>query len=415
MGKNIQPPGPVDWGTLGPASGGQSAMSCGSSCLLAQPPLPRALCSWPSLIMLSTDSSPHTVPSPPQQRTTWPTTKQEMQERQIQSLGWEDPLEEETANHSSILAWRIPWTGEPGGLQCMGSQRVGHDWETEHTSTYCLSNRSFARRSLCLLSQSSAWGIYSHVHPLLPCLPISGLEGPFLCKPDPSPECWVPSLHLKGIQLSHAPGSSICLLIPSKSVFSTFAQTSLCHENKQIATFLNSTPPPQDSTLIWLCSFSNMIYKLTSWAPSAYPSHSLQSVSIQPTPTLPNPVMHFGLISPTLDKAAGTVSCLLLRPQVPSSPQPTPLSPSLAMLISLLALCLSSSKCCSSLLNHFPCRRWFQLPDIKPQLKFPTLRMITLPPSALTYISLLALSMLYLNCSFPWLSLASSWRAERML
>ena len=43
------------------------------------------------------------------------------------SLGWEDPLEKGMATHSSILAWRIPWTMEPGGLQSMGSQRVGHD------------------------------------------------------------------------------------------------------------------------------------------------------------------------------------------------------------------------------------------------------------------------------------------------
>ena len=43
------------------------------------------------------------------------------------SLVWEDPLEEAVANHSSILAWRIPWTKEPGGPQYMGSQRVGHD------------------------------------------------------------------------------------------------------------------------------------------------------------------------------------------------------------------------------------------------------------------------------------------------
>ena len=43
----------------------------------------------------------------------------------VQSLGWEDPLEEEMAIHSSILAWRIPWTEEPGGLQTRGSQRVG--------------------------------------------------------------------------------------------------------------------------------------------------------------------------------------------------------------------------------------------------------------------------------------------------
>jgi len=42
-------------------------------------------------------------------------------------LGWKDPLEEGMATHSSILGWRIPWTEEPGGLQSMGSQRVGHD------------------------------------------------------------------------------------------------------------------------------------------------------------------------------------------------------------------------------------------------------------------------------------------------
>ena len=44
-----------------------------------------------------------------------------------QSLGWEDPLEKEMGTHSSILAWRIPWTEEPSGLQSMGSHRVGHD------------------------------------------------------------------------------------------------------------------------------------------------------------------------------------------------------------------------------------------------------------------------------------------------
>ena len=50
-----------------------------------------------------------------------------MRETQVQSLGQEDPLEKEMATHSSILAWRIPWTEEPGGLQSMGSQRVGHN------------------------------------------------------------------------------------------------------------------------------------------------------------------------------------------------------------------------------------------------------------------------------------------------
>ena len=51
----------------------------------------------------------------------------EMQETWVQSLGWEDPLEDGMATHSTILAWRIPWKEEPGGLQSMGSQRVGHD------------------------------------------------------------------------------------------------------------------------------------------------------------------------------------------------------------------------------------------------------------------------------------------------
>ena len=52
---------------------------------------------------------------------------QERQETCVRSLGQEDPLEKEVATHSSIFAWEIPWTEEPGRLQFMGSQRVGHD------------------------------------------------------------------------------------------------------------------------------------------------------------------------------------------------------------------------------------------------------------------------------------------------
>ena len=53
------------------------------------------------------------------------------QETQVLSLCWEDPLEKGMATHSNILAWRIPWTGEPGGLQSMGLQRVRHDLMTK--------------------------------------------------------------------------------------------------------------------------------------------------------------------------------------------------------------------------------------------------------------------------------------------
>ena len=56
-----------------------------------------------------------------------------MQETRDQSLGQEDPLEKEMVTHSSILAWRIPWTEEPGGLQSMGTQRVRHNWPNTFT------------------------------------------------------------------------------------------------------------------------------------------------------------------------------------------------------------------------------------------------------------------------------------------
>ena len=52
---------------------------------------------------------------------------QKTKEMWVQSLGWEDPPEEEMSTHCSILAWEIPWTEEPGGLQSMGLQRVRHD------------------------------------------------------------------------------------------------------------------------------------------------------------------------------------------------------------------------------------------------------------------------------------------------
>ena len=60
-----------------------------------------------------------------------PPAMQETQEIQFQALGQEYPLEEEMATHPSILAWKIPWTEEPGGLQSKRSQRSGHDWATK--------------------------------------------------------------------------------------------------------------------------------------------------------------------------------------------------------------------------------------------------------------------------------------------
>ena len=86
-----------------------------------------------------------------------------MQETWVLSLGREDTLEEEMATHSSTLAWKIPWTGEPGRLQSMGSQRVGHDRAASLTPVYATSLQSCP--TLCDLTNCSPPG--SSVHGVL--------------------------------------------------------------------------------------------------------------------------------------------------------------------------------------------------------------------------------------------------------
>ena len=85
-----------------------------------------------------------------------------MRETWVRSLGWEDPLEKDMATHSSILAWEIPWTEEPGGLHSMGSQRVIHDWATSLHFT-SESGRSWELRMWinhgCTISYSERFGL----------------------------------------------------------------------------------------------------------------------------------------------------------------------------------------------------------------------------------------------------------------
>ena len=81
-----------------------------------------------------------------------------MQEMQVQSQGQEDPLEEEMATHSSILAWEIPRTEEPGGLQYIGSQRVRHDLVTkqqqqQHLLLKCCSAHTHTHTDFIVLSK----------------------------------------------------------------------------------------------------------------------------------------------------------------------------------------------------------------------------------------------------------------------
>ena len=77
-----------------------------------------------------------------------------MQETWVQSPGREDPLEREMATHSSTFAWKTPWMEEPGRLQSMGLQRVGHDWETSLLAAFT----SPPENDLCFLRLFKEWG-----------------------------------------------------------------------------------------------------------------------------------------------------------------------------------------------------------------------------------------------------------------
>ena len=89
-----------------------------------------------------------------------------VQETWVQSLGQEDPLENGMATHSSTLAWRIPWREEPGRLQSMGSQRVGHDWATSlHFTTLHFKRKGPVLKMVILgngliLERKVEWDLY---------------------------------------------------------------------------------------------------------------------------------------------------------------------------------------------------------------------------------------------------------------
>ena len=77
----------------------------------------------------------------------------------VGSLGWEDPLEEDMATHSSSLTWRIPWTEEPGRLQSMGLQRVGHNWSDLANRHAC---RAFRLKGWVTSGQTNKEGVQPH-------------------------------------------------------------------------------------------------------------------------------------------------------------------------------------------------------------------------------------------------------------
>ena len=92
---------------------------------------------------------------------------QETQEMRVRSLSWEEPLKEEMATCSSILGWKIPWTEEPGRLQSMGSQRVGHNWMTEHAHTHLIFRQNPIQRGIKTLEKGGVGSMSRQTEPAI--------------------------------------------------------------------------------------------------------------------------------------------------------------------------------------------------------------------------------------------------------
>ena len=128
-----------------------------------------------------------------------------MRKTQVQTLGWGDPLEEEMATHSSVLAWKIPCTEEPGRLQSMGSQRVGHDWATWLSLSLSLAVQGLGLHASTAGVMDSALGCRTKIPHAMWCFKKTNVSFRFLCN-----TCWVPSISLRilvlkvwGIPLHH--------------------------------------------------------------------------------------------------------------------------------------------------------------------------------------------------------------------
>ena len=139
-----------------------------------------------------------------------PSVRKEMRETWVQSLGQEDPLKKEVATQSRILAWRIPWTEGPGGLQSMGSQRVRHDLTTKHTHT-----------------QYESWNVFKVDH-------LGGFPGGLVVK---NPPC--------NASLTPGQGTKIPHITEQLSPHATTRESMCCKERSCIRQQRSSKPQPR--------------------------------------------------------------------------------------------------------------------------------------------------------------------------
>ena len=133
-----------------------------------------------------------------------------MQETWAPSLGWEDPLEKKMATHSNILAWKISWTEEPGGLQSMGSQRVRHNWTTKCTAQH---EANYRYQYISTLNTVKDISLMRFHHMFIVCVCVHTQSCPTLCNtmdcspPDSSVHGIFQARILKWVSISSSRGS----------------------------------------------------------------------------------------------------------------------------------------------------------------------------------------------------------------
>ena len=213
-----------------------------------------------------------------------------MWESWVQSLAWEDPLEEGVTTHSSILAWRIAWTEEPGGVQSMGSPRVRHDWVTKHASPRKLSCNPYRGLwSFPLVFGTQTFSVES-VLAIVPIMPPSPRFAPWCCHRRfarlPAP--WGGE---GGRGVLSSPGSGLSHLMPGGlwqdcwvfQVHSLFSLATPSYLSLSLSTML--PPPPTNCPKpLWLKSWHSWEHCLLLLSSQLYQSNrSSASRQIQKT------------------------------------------------------------------------------------------------------------------------------------
>ena len=138
---------------------GSQPPSCTWNLLLSKPQKSVFLDKLDSFFVVNSLSNFYPIPTIPFLRYSFSLVRKNLpavQETWVQSLGWEDPLEEEMATHSSMLTWRIPRTEESGGLHSMGLQRIGHDWSNLAHTEY-----SESGTERIVVARDWGWGEWS--------------------------------------------------------------------------------------------------------------------------------------------------------------------------------------------------------------------------------------------------------------